>query len=179
MADAGRDDQRQFVSTLVVRSAQNQAEHDAGILIDRDGRHAGLDHLFGPIQELGYVNPHDRRRNQSEVGENGVATADRRGAEEDTAEAFALGDPVNLRSVVRDRDEVIPRCPLAEAPSYALEKIVLEDVGLERVAGLARNDEERPFEIYPAFNGPDLHRIRGIEDVQLRKTRDPAESLPA
>ena len=73
---------------------------------------------------------------------------------------------------------MIRRYPLAEAPSHALEEIVLDDVGLERVAGFARNDEKGPFEIDPVFNGPDLHRIRGIEDVQLRKARDPPESRP-
>src|SRR5688572_22285304 len=58
-----------------------------------------------------------------------------------------------------------------------LEKVLLEDIGLERRAGLARDDEQRASQIDFVFARLDLRRIGRVEDVEFRKRLDRAEGL--
>ena len=51
-----------------------------------------MDHLLGAIQELLDVEPDDRRRDQAEVRECGVATSDAGDPAEHGAEVLALGN---------------------------------------------------------------------------------------
>ena len=53
----------------------------------------------------------------------------------------------------------------------AVEEILLENVGLERRARLARDDEERVFQIDFVLERLHLRRIGRIEHVKLRETR--------
>src|SRR6266436_5212802 len=55
---------------------------------------------------------------------------------------------------------------------HALEKVLLVNVGLERAARLARNDADGALEVHFRFDGFDLRRVGGIENVQLGKALD-------
>ena len=70
------------------------------------------------------------------------------------------------------------RLPASSAPTVcfdALEEILLEDIGLERAAGFAGNDEQRLREIDLVLEGFDLRGIGGVEHVQLGKPWNLAE----
>ena len=128
-----------------------------------------MHHLGGEFQEARDIDAHDRRRNHAEIRERGVAAADRRQAEEDVAEVVGLGDVLHLRPGVGDGDETVG------SAARALEEILLEDVGLERAAGLAGDDEERLGEIDLALDGADLRGIGGVEHMQLGESGNRAE----
>src|SRR6266436_3099578 len=55
---------------------------------------------------------------------------------------------------------------------HALEKVLLVNVGLERAARFAGNDADGALEDHFRFDGFDLRRVGGIENVQLGKTLD-------
>ena len=63
--------------------------------------------------------------------------------EEDVPEAVCFGDLLHLRAGIGDGDETLPCFGCADDLLHAFEEILLEDVRLERAAGLARNDENR------------------------------------
>ncbi len=88
-------------------------------------------------------------------------------AECNVPEPIALGDLLQLRAGIGDGDEARSRLARRRPPLRALEEILLQDIRLERAAGLARHDEERSGRIDRAFDGPDLRRIGRIEHQQL------------
>ena len=70
------------------------------------------------------------------------------------------------------------RLPTSFSPtfgSYAIEKILLVDVGFERAAGFAGDDADGAAEVDVLFEGFDLRGIGGIEHVQFRIASDFAE----
>ena len=63
----------------------------------------------------------------------------------------------------------------ADEPLDTVEEILFENVGLERRARLARDDEERVFQIDFVLEGLHLSRIGRIEHVKFREPADRAE----
>src|SRR5207244_2167617 len=78
---------------------------------------------------------------------------------------------------IGDRDEPRRRLRLAERGRGAIPEILLEDIGLERAAGLAGDDEQRAFQVDRAFDTADLRRVGRVEYLQSGKTGLGAESL--
>ena len=56
----------------------------------------------------------------------------------------------------------------ADRLPHALEEVLLEDVRLERRAGLARDDEDGAGEVELVLARAHLRRVGGVEDAQLR-----------
>ena len=133
---------------------------------------AGLDHFRGVGEEFGNVDAHDGGGNHAEIGERGVAAADAGDARKNFAKFVALGDFLHFRAGIGDGDEAIADFRVAHFFFYALEEILLVDVGLEGAAGFAGDDADGAGEIDFAFDGFDLRGIGGIEDVQLRVAVD-------
>src|SRR5687768_3428405 len=52
----------------------------------------------------------------------------------------------------------------------AIEKMLLEDIYLERRARFRRNDDKRPFDIDGGFYRKNLPRIGGVKNVKVRVT---------
>ena len=149
----------------------------SGILVDGDGGAAGLDHFLGAAEEAIHIQSHEPCGHDAEVRERGIASADAGQAEEDVAEAIGLGDLLHLRSGIGDGDEAAARFVRADGLLHALEEILLENVGLERGAGLAGDDEQGLRQIDFVFERLDLRRIGGIEHVQFGEAGDLAEGL--
>ena len=122
---------RHLVASVVGADAEDRAEHDAGVLLSRDGRRAGVHHLIRPLEQLRDIDPHHGRRDHPEVRERRITAADARQAEKDVAEAITLGHLLHLRARVRDGDEAVARFLLADDVLHPLEEILLEDVRLE------------------------------------------------
>ena len=62
----------------------------------------------------------------------------------------------------------LPTSALADFFFHPLEEILLVDVGFKRAARLAGDDADRAGEIELRFDGFDLRRIGGIQNVQSR-----------
>ena len=127
------------------------------------------------VEETRHIDAHHRRRNHAEVGERRVAPADALQSVENVPEAVALGHVLHVGSRIGNGDEAIAGFGGAQFLPGALEEVLLENVGFQGAAGLARHDEDRALVIDPAFDRPDLRRIGGIEYVQFRRTGDLAE----
>ena len=61
-----------------------------------------------------------------------------------------------------------PACSAPTARLRALEEILLQDIRLERGAGLARYDEKSSGRIDLAFDGSNLRRVGRVEHQKLR-----------
>ncbi len=72
--------------------------------------------------------------------------------EEDFAEVVALRHLLHLGTRVGNGDEMVARRVLADCLLHSLKKILLEDIWLQRAAGLAGHDAQRPRQIDLAFN---------------------------
>ena len=75
------------------------------------------------------------------------------------AELVALGDLLQRGAGIGDRDEMPPGLLFAHRLTHPFEEVLLEDVGLERAAGLARHDEQRARRVDPALECFDLGRV--------------------
>ena len=155
--------------------AENDAQHSAGIFFDGCGSPAGAHHLRCPGQKFLCVQPHHRGGNHAEVRQGGVTSADRGPPEENMQKAIRLRHLLHLRSRIGDRDELAAGFRRAHGLLGALEKILLENVGFERAARLAGNDEERLRNINQMLERFHLGGIGRIEHVQGREVRGPAE----
>ncbi len=118
-----------------------------------------------------------RRRHHAEIGQYRIAAADRRHAVEHAAEPFRPRHLLDRGARIGDRDEMRCRFGLAERLLGALEEILLEDVGFERAARFARDDEQRPLQVDRAFDAADLRRIGRVDDLQSREARPAAKAL--
>ena len=92
------------------------------------------------------------------------------------AEVIGLGDLLHFRAGIGDGDEAAAGFICADSLLCTFEKVLLENIGLERGAGLAGNDEESTGQVDFVFRCLDLRRIGGVEHVQSRETCDLAES---
>ena len=88
--------------------------------------------------------------------------------EKDMTEAARLGHLLHVRARIGDGDEVFPGLCRADNLLHALEEILLEDVRLERAAGLARHDKNCFREIEFRLKRLDLRRVGGIEHENFR-----------
>ncbi len=149
--------------------AENRAEKRAGIFVSGNGRRAGVHHFLGAIKKLRDVESLNRAGNHAEIRKRGIAPADARRAEENVAETIGFGHLLHMRAGIGDGDEVLPGFGGADGLLHAFEEILLENIRLERAARLAGDDENCFREIELGFDGFDLRRIGGIENVKLRK----------
>ena len=114
------------------------------------------------------VESHRRGGHQAEIRQHRIAPADARNPKRNVAEPIAFGDLLQLRSRIGDGDEPRSRLVGADRPFRALEEVLLQDIRLERAAGLARHDEKRSGGIDLALDGSDLRRIGRVEHQKLR-----------
>src|SRR5262249_18601201 len=98
-----------------------------------------------------------------------------RPAEEDASKAVAFGNLLQLRARIRDGEEAPAGFLRADETLDTVKEILFENVGLERRARLARDDEERVSQIDFILECLHLSRIGGIEHVELREPADRAE----
>ena len=87
-------------------------------------------------------------------------------------EPVAFGDLLHLRAGVGDGDEPAAGLLAAHELLDAGEKVLAEDVRLERRPRLARDDEQGVLQIDGALEGLHLGRIGRIEHMKLRKPVD-------
>jgi hypothetical protein len=73
----------------------------------------------GALQQADDVDPEQRRRQQSERRESGEASADVRVARHDAEEALGLGERLERRARVRDRDDGPPCVRAMRIPGVA------------------------------------------------------------
>ena len=163
IGDAGRDDDRDLVASRLCENADDRAEHDAGIVGCRHACSAGAHHRFRRREKPAEIKAHRRGRHHAEVRQHRVSPADARLSERDMTEAVAFGDLLQIRPGIGDGDEMGARALGAEGCRRALEKILLQNVRLERTAGFARDDEKRARRIDPVFDTSDLRGIRRVE----------------
>ncbi len=137
-----------------------------------------MHHALGPVEQQGDIEPHDRRGHDAEVRQRRESTADGGYSGKHLAKAVLLGDELQLRARIGDRDKVLAGFPLTDDFLDPLEEVLLEDVRLEGVARLAGHDEEGGARICFPCVAADLCRIGRIEDMQLRITGHAAKGLP-
>ena len=91
----------------------------------------------------------------------------------------SLGPRVLLeaRSRIGDRDEPARGLVGADRLLHAIEEVRLEDVGLERRARLARDDEQRSREVERCLDRANLRRIGRVEDVKRGRAGNRSERL--
>ena len=111
------------------------------------------------------VDPHQRRRDDAERRQRGVAAADRRLAVEDVAEAALLREPLQVGARVGDGGE------RGAALAGLLPEVVRVRARLQRRAGLRRRDEQRPLEIERRLERADRGRVRRVEHVEAGRRR--------
>ena len=124
-------------------------------------------HALGTVEQRVHVDAHHGARHHAEVRQGRVAPADRREAVGDVAKALLLGQLLELGAGVGDRDEASRGLLGADRLPHALEEVLLEDVRLERRAGLARDDEDGAGEVELALARAHLRGVGGVEDAQL------------
>ena len=154
--------------------AQDRAQHRARIVLRRRGP-AGARHPVRGAEQPGDVESHDGRRSHAEVGERGIAAPDRREPEQDVPESVRPRRLLELRARIGDRDEVAARLAGADRVRDPLEEVLLEDVRLERRAGLRRHDEHGPAKVNLRLGGPDLGGIGRVQDGELRPSGERPE----
>src|SRR5882724_7022367 len=84
-------------------------------------------------------------------------------------ELVALCYLLHLRSGIGDRNE-----PVASLAGL-LEEILLENIWLERAARFAGDDEQALFRVDLRLRCPNLRRVGGIQNEQLRASGNLAE----
>ncbi len=173
--DSGRGDEGDLVAAAARGSPEDDSEQNAGILFDRDAGSAGLDHFLGAGQESAHVQTHERAGHHAKIRERGIAAADAGQAGENMAEVIGLGDLLHFRAGIGDGDEAAAGLVRADGLLHPFEEVLLENIGLERGAGLAGDDEQRLGQVDFVFGCLDLRRIGGIEHVQSREACDLAE----
>src|SRR5580704_4874337 len=94
------------------------------------------------------------------------------------AKAVALRHFLHLRAWIGGSDETLSRFRCADGLLHFLVEILFEDIRFERSSGLTRNDKNSFGDVDLAFQRPDLSRIGGIEDMNLRIPIFLPESFP-
>ena len=131
-----------------------------------------------PVEEFLRVDSDHRSGHHPEVGERRIAATNRGPAEEDMPETICLRDLLHLRPGIGDGHEMATGIVCAHSLFRAVEEILFEDVGFERAARLAGNNEERFGNVDFLLKCLHLRRIGGVENVQVRVPGTLAESHP-
>ena len=174
--NAERRDHRDFVAAHLRGRSEDHTQPDPWILRDRNIRLARLHHLFRAIQKLLCVEAHDSRRDHAKIRQRRIASADGGKPVKNVAEAIAFSDLLHLRAGIGDCNEAVARFVGSQHLLHAFKKILFVDVGFERAARFARNNEESFREIDFCFRVLDLRGVGGIEYVEPRKAGLLAES---
>jgi hypothetical protein len=175
--DCRRGDNRDFVAATFRGGAQDGAKHDTGVRLGGNAGAARVDHFFGALQESRHIQTHERAGHHAEIRKRRIAPADAGHSVEDAAEAIGFRDFLHLGAGIGDRDEVAASFLRAHHLLGPLEKVLLENVGLERRAGLARDYEQSFRRVYLAIESLNLCGIGGVEYMKLWEARDAAEGL--
>src|SRR5436190_2974608 len=85
-----RSDNRDFVAAGFCGRAQNDPKHHARVFLNWNRGGTGLNHLFGTIEKLLDIKPHDCGWNNAEIRQRRVAAANAGQAVEDVAEVIGL-----------------------------------------------------------------------------------------
>src|SRR5262249_48005864 len=141
--DSRRGNNGHLVAAKIAESAKDRAQDRAGVLLGWTVRPASVHHLLSAVEELAQIETHDGRGNHAEVGERRVPAADAGQTEEDFAETIALRHLLHFGAGIGDGDKTVARSFPVEYLLHAGEEVLLEDVGLQRAAGLAGDDEQR------------------------------------
>ena len=117
------------------------------------------------------VDPHQRRRDDAERRQRGVAAADRRLAVEHVAEAALPREPLQVGARIGDGGE------RGAALSGLLPEVVGVRARLERRAGLRRRDEQRPVEVERRLERADRGGMRRVEHVEAGRVERAPQHL--
>ena len=131
-------------------------------------RGASVHHLFGVFQKLQNINAHDGGGHHAEIGKSRIASANAWHSHEDFAEFVFFRDTLHLRAGISDGDKAVAYFLFTYLRFHAIKKVLFVNVGLEGAAGFARDDADGAGEVHLRFNGFDLRRIGGIQDVKVR-----------
>ena len=132
-------------------------------------------HRRGAIEKFLSIDSHHGRRHHAEIRQRGIPAANRCAPEEHMQKTIRLRYLLHLRSWVGDRHEVAADLVVADYLARALKEILFENIGLERAARFAGNNEQRFRDVDEVFERFHLRGIGGIEHMQSREVRDPAK----
>ena len=86
--------------------------------------------------------PMSARGHHAKIRERGITAANAGQAGENVAEVIGLGDLLHFRAGIGDGDKAAAGFVRADGLLRPFEKVLLENIGLERGAGLAGDDEQ-------------------------------------
>jgi hypothetical protein len=153
-------DERELVAAAERELSEHEAEPQARAGFRALGFLAVLHRHLRAVEHRVEVDAEQRGGHEAEVRQGAVAAADLGVVAERAPEVVFLGDVEQAGARIGDGD---PVSPVALARVEVLE----QRQGLDRPAGLGREDEERPSRIDGALHGGDLQRLGGVEHVQV------------
>ena len=137
-----RDGKCQLVQTPLGQSAQYNAEFGGFILTVRNGRAAGLRSLIGPAEKSLDIYSDQRGRQQAEVGQGGISSADIGVVQECVAESELSRQLCQTASRGGDGNEMFAGSVLAQAVDDTVVEECHEREGLNSAPGFRGDDEE-------------------------------------
>src|SRR6266581_251631 len=155
--------------SLPVLSAINCSTHSPKL---PNPRGASLGHAMRPVQQLAHVDADQGRRDEPEIGQGGIATADVLGVQERATKSSLPGEPSERCVGVGNGDEL--RAPAARL----LPEVAVQAVGLLRRPGLARNEEQRARDVLASERGDHRTRVGDVDHRERRVARLAAERVP-
>ena len=159
---------RHLVAAVVERqAAQGDAKPCARIHRRGHARRAAVDHALGRGQQVLDIQAHGGGRHQPELGQDRIAPADRRPAEKRAGEFVGRRGLLHGRARVGHGDEVPAGLIGADRLGHAMVEVVLEDIGLERRAGLGRDDEQAAGEVDRPLDRPHLVGVGRIQHMEF------------
>ena len=170
--DPPRQDERGLVAARQCGFRENGPEPRGGVLACRNPRGASLGHAMRPVQQLAHVDADQGRRDEPEIGQGGIATADVRGVQEGAAKSSLPGEPSERCIGVGNGDE------LCAPAARLLPEVAVQAVGLLRRPGLARNEEQRARDVLASERGDHGTRVGAVEHRERRVARLAAERAP-
>ncbi len=173
-----RGDDRDLVAAKARRrDPHGDAELHARIFHRRHVGAARAHHRLCHLQKAPDVEADRGRRNEAEFRQDGVAPTDRRHTVKDMSKANLARALLQRRAGVGHRDEMVASPLLALQCDDAVEKVVQEDIGLQRTAGLGGDDEQSIAELDRALNRLDLLRVGAVQHVEAWPPQRPLEGL--
>src|SRR6266850_7035226 len=173
--DSRRSDNRKLIASVIGGDTQDRPQNHTRVRIGSSSSAARLHHLLGVLQKLRNIEAHNRRGHQAKIRKRRISPTDTGHTHENPAEFVRFRDLLHLGARVRDSDKTIAGFLIADLRLHALKKVLLVNIRLERASGFARHDANRALEVHLGFNSSDLRGIRGIQNVQFRKSFDLSE----